>query len=93
MHPADLHQVQVWLRAKASLAEVEGSAVGALGNYRYSQSAVRLYRPLWIWSAPRFGGEVGRVHDKAYSRLGQGMYNKRIERAKARISAIMCNHN
>lgn len=93
MHPADMEQLACWLRSRASLADVErAQQYGLVGNQRFTEDAVRAYKLLWLWSAPRFGGEAGARHDEAYTKLGGSLYSRRIERAKARINVIIGTH-
>jgi len=93
MHPADMEQLARWLRIKATPAEVErAQQYGLVENRRFTVNAVRAFKLLWLWSAPRFGGEAGERHDDAYAKLGSRLYSNRIERAKTRINAIIGTH-
>lgn len=37
---------------------------------------------LWTWSAPRYGGDAGRAHDRAHQRLGTARYWRRLARGR-----------
>lgn len=89
MNMQDRLQVATWLRSGASLSEVENTPrIGLVGNVRFSENAVRLFRLLWLWSAYRFGGFAGAEHDAVYKACGKDFYNRRIDRCQAIIEKI-----
>lgn len=45
----------------------------------------RLFKLLWTWSAPRFGGIAGRAQDRLYSPCGATALERRITRANTHI--------
>ncbi|MBM5458595.1 hypothetical protein H8F21_13580 [Pseudomonas sp. P66] len=84
MELKDRIQLARWLKCGATLAEVEdASHVGLVDNTRFTAVAVRAYKLLWTWSAPRFVGEAGHVQERYYDRCGRAAYNRRLERALA----------
>lgn len=83
MELKDRVQLAMWLRTGATLAEVEcATSTGVVGNTRYTNSAVRAYRLIWTWAAPRFGGEAGKAQDKLYERCGRDSLARRMARAR-----------
>jgi hypothetical protein len=42
----------------------------------------RQARLVWAWSAPRFGGMVGWIHERYYEEMGPEAYHRRIERVR-----------
>lgn len=87
MHPRDLMAVQAWLRTSASLADVEAAqSTGVVGNTRHTEQAVRLFRLLWTWSAPRFTGDAGQQQDRFFTRCGSPALARRIQRCQHFIS-------
>lgn len=89
MHPKDLAQVQTWLQAGCSWAEVEDThPIGLLDNVRFTSDAKRLFFLLWAWSAPRFTGRAGILQDRAYQKGGIDAVNRRIARCNKIIERI-----
>lgn len=87
MSPRDREQLRRWIAGRASLAEVETpGSIGLIGNERFTEDARRVYRWLWTWGAPRFGGEAGRLQDRLYMRRGAAALARRYDRV-ARILA------
>jgi hypothetical protein len=42
----------------------------------------RIYKYVWNWSAPRFHGAIGRIHDDFYAKHGKEKYYNRINRIR-----------
>lgn len=87
---ADRIALSVWLRTGASLASVEASQpVGILGNCRHTAQAVRAFRLIWSWSAPRMSGAAGAAQDRLY-RISPALLDSRIERAARMAWRLAC---
>ena len=87
---ADRIALSVWLRTGASLASVEASqSVGILGNCRHTSQAVRAFRLIWSWSAPRMSGAAGAAQDRLY-RISPALLDSRIERAARLAWQLAC---
>ena len=87
---ADRIALSVWLRTGASLASVEASQqVGILGNCRHTAQAVRAFRLIWSWSAPRMSGAAGAAQDRLY-RISPALLDSRIERAARLAWRLAC---
>lgn len=50
---------------------------------RLDSAALRWFRFIWRWSAPRFTSDAGMLHDQAFARLGRERYQRRIQRVRA----------
>lgn len=86
MDMKDTLQLQAWLRARLSLAEVEAiEPVGLVGNSRFSPAAVRAFRLLWRWSAPRL---TDPAQDRYVDRCGRAARDRRIERCRHHIARL-----
>lgn len=42
----------------------------------------RVFCFAWCWSAPRFSGQEGMIHDRVYNLLGNRFYMRRIDRVR-----------
>lgn len=82
-----------WCRSGASLADVEGAArIGLVGNQRFEDGqAVRAYRLLWTWAAPRYEGAAGRAQDRYAARCGHPALERRQQRAQRWLSRLAGN--
>ena len=80
MNLTDTLAVGNWLRGRASLAEVEDAPrYGILQNERHSHNAVRLFKLLYIWTAPIYANHP---QYRYFKRCGEAALLRRIERAK-----------
>jgi hypothetical protein len=85
----DREQLRRWLVSKASLTEVESvESIGIVGNIRFTDQALRAYKLLWTWSAPRFTGSAGFRQERFYRKRGAAALNRRFERCKALIAKL-----
>lgn len=80
----DKEQLRRWFAGGASLADVESaSQYGILGNERFTDAAVRAYKLLWSWGAPRFSGSAGLKQDRYANKCGFTALYRRFDRCKA----------
>jgi len=78
-----------WVKGKATLNDVTiACRTGVVGNVRFTEQARRAFILAWTWSAPRFSGEAGIKHDRAYKKLGAEAYYRRIERCNNLVKRI-----
>lgn len=90
MKMRDQIQLVNWLRSGASLAEVESvSPIGLVGNVRFSPAAVRAYKLIWAWSAPRFHGEAGSAQERFYTKRGAAATMRRIDRCRSIVDNLL----
>lgn len=80
----DKERLRIWLASRVSLGEVESTArYGLVGNERFTGAAVRAYKLLWTWSAPRFSDVAGKKQESYFSKCGMAALYRRYERCKA----------
>lgn len=89
MNPRDREQLARWIASRASLNDVESvSAIGLVGNERFSERARRAYVLVWTWSAPRFAGSAGAAQDRHYSRHGMPGLARRDARVRKLVHRL-----
>lgn len=87
----DREALRRWIVGGASLREVETSQIGLVGNVRYSQRVIDVFRFLWLWSAPRFSGEYGAAQERVYRKGGMAALERRKAKVDRIIARLACN--
>lgn len=53
-----------------------------------SRATYQKWRAVWLWAAPHYGGDYGRVHDRYYEKYGRCRYWQRIRKVRTFMATL-----